>query len=363
MSSLTTKALTTTMLAGAAALAAGCAATTDAPMTEASAGAAMADADCAPDGALAYVCGVENGEDIVAVGVTEWLVASNMGGLGGPPGAGVIYLVNAETKAVSELFPGDAPALDWDAAMYPDCPGPLNLDAYNTHGLSLRETGQGVYRMYATAHGEREAIEAFELDATGDTPTATWVGCVPITVPSFTNSVAILSDGGFVATQFMDPTDPEAFAKLGAGEVSGGVFEWRPGGEVTMLPNTQLAGPNGIAVSGDDRYMFVAEFGGHRVLRYDREDMTAAPAVAEVGVTPDNLRWTEDGNLSTAGGNVIPDTGWSVWAIDPSTMAAGVLAGVDQTATLQGASTALQVGNEIWIGTFNGDRLGYFLLP
>jgi hypothetical protein len=36
---------------------------------------------------------------------------------------------------------------------------------------------------------------------------------------------------------------------------------------------------------------------------------------------------------------------------------------VDQTAALQGASTALAVDDEIWIGTFNGDRIGVLPKP
>ena len=35
----------------------------------------------------------------------------------------------------------------------------------------------------------------------------------------------------------------------------------------------------------------------------------------------------------------------------------------DQNATLQGASTAIEVGDEIWIGTFRGDRVGYLPKP
>jgi hypothetical protein len=51
-------------------------------------------------------------------------------------------------------------------------------------------------------------------------------------------------------------------------------------------------------------------------------------------------------------------TGWSVIEVDPDTLAARRVAGVDQAATLQGASTALRVGDAIWIGTFRGNRIG-----
>jgi hypothetical protein len=45
--------------------------------------------------------------------------------------------------------------------------------------------------------------------------------------------------------------------------------------------------------------------------------------------------------------------------IDPEALRATRVAGADQNAALQGASTALPVENEIWIGTYSGDRIGY----
>jgi hypothetical protein len=46
-------------------------------------------------------------------------------------------------------------------------------------------------------------------------------------------------------------------------------------------------------------------------------------------------------------------------SIDPKTLATNRFTGVDQTATMQNASSALVTGNEIWIGTYSGDRIGY----
>jgi hypothetical protein len=49
--------------------------------------------------------------------------------------------------------------------------------------------------------------------------------------------------------------------------------------------------------------------------------------------------------------------------IDPDTLEAKRVTGVDQSAALQGASTGLAVDDEIWIGTFRGDRVGYLQRP
>ena len=351
------------LFGAASALIAGCAATGDVEQSETGAASATASAepDCPASDSLSYICGPQNAEDIVRVGPTRWLVASNVAS-GGVPGAGKMYLIDSEAKVAEEFFPGAAPVLRNDATMYPDCPS-IDLDHLEVHGLSLRETAPGMFRLYATTHGAIEAIQAWEVDATGDTPQLTWVGCVPLPEGIFANSVAILADGGFVTTKFRDPTSADAFEAIGRGEVTGEVHEWHPGGPVTAVPNTELSGANGIELSADERYMFVAAYGSHEVVRFDRGSSSASRVSVPVDIAPDNLRWTEDGTLLTAGVNTSPGTGWSVLEINPSDLTATKIAGYDPVVTLQRASTALQVGDEVWIGTWSGDRVGYFPRP
>lgn len=327
----------------------------------ASSATASAEPDCPASGSLSYVCGLQNAEDIVRVGTTPWLVASSVAEAGSP-GVGTIYLIDSEAKTAGELFPGESPDLQHDAAMFPDCPS-VDLEHLEVHGLSLRETAPGMFRLYATSHGSVEAIQVWELDATGDKPQLTWVGCVPLPDDMFANSVAILADGGFVATKFLDPTNTDRFGAISRGEVNGEVHEWHPGGTVTAVPNTELSGANGIEGSADERYLFVTAYGSDEVVRFDRGSNPGPKVTIPVDIAPDNLRWTEDGTLLTAGVNTSPGTGWSVLELNPTDMTATKIAGYPQDVTLQNASTALAVDDELWIGTFDGDRVGYSSLP
>lgn len=255
---------------------------------------------CAAEGALAYLCGLEGPEDIVQVGDTEWLLASSVPGPGRPVGAGRLYLVDSRARSVEILFPGPAPDIRPDTGLFPDCPGPLDLRAFALHGLSLRKRSSGVYRLYATSHGAREAVEAFELDARGPKPTVAWTGCVVLPADVVSNGVAALADGGFFVTQFFDPADPAALQSMFSGTVTGRVYEWHPGWrEARPVSGTELAGPNGIEVSPDGRRLFVAAFGAHAVLRFD--GFVGPPMIADLGVLPDNLRWSRDGRLTTVG--------------------------------------------------------------
>jgi hypothetical protein len=330
---------------------------------------------CVPSGDLAYVCGPRNAEDIVRIGDSRWLILSGMSTQpqgGGAATPGQLYLVDHEQKSYESWFPGAAPHMSHDTATFGACPGPLNVQNFSAHGLALREDDVGRYKLYMTSHGEREAIEVFDVDTSGATPAITWRGCVVLPERTSSNSVAILNDGGFVTTKMMDPTDPRGFAGILAGEVSGNVYEWHPGGAVEAVPGTELSGANGIELSPDERWMYVAAIGSREVVRFDRAADPVSKQVTTLEVRPDNLRWTDDGTLYTIGGNFVPPsqcatppcaTGWSVVEIDPDTLEAKRVAGVDQNAALQGASTGLAVGDEIWIGTFRGDRVGYLPRP
>lgn len=329
--------------------------------------------DCPGSGGLEYVCGPQNAEDALQLGNTRWLVTSGLdGSFTKTDTPGHIYLVNQRKKSFEVFFPGADPVFKQDRKMFADCPGPINPKKFSSHGLALKERSAGQYRLYMTSHGEREAIEVFDIDARGDKPAIAWAGCVPLPEKMWANSVAILSDGGFVTTKFMDPTMPDAFGTIMQGKISGSVYEWHPGGSVTEIPGTALSGPNGIVVSPDDRWMYVAATGTHEVVRFDRTANPVTGQSMEVSVRPDNIRWGDDGMLYTVGGNYIDpadcpsmpcNTGWSVIRINPQTLSAVRVTGVDTTAALQGASSVIPVGKEFWIGTYAGDRIAYMPRP
>ena len=319
---------------------------------------------CEPEGDLRYICGLQNPEDLLMLGDTGSILVSGMSGQDIPAH---IYLVNPQDDSYEILFPGENSTLALDTDAFPTCPGILNIDNFSAHGLALSEYADNRFQLYITSHGEREAIEVFDLDASGTRASITWRGCVVLPENTFSNSVAILSDGGFVTTKMMDPT--VGFAAIGSGEITGNVYEWHPGGEVFMMEGTELSGANGIAVSPDDRFVYVAAFGTREIVRFDRNESPAAKRVVSVDITPDNIRWGDEGKLLTAGGNYVlpeecqgPDcaTGWSIVEIDADTLAVTRVGGADQNVAIQGVSSALSVGDSFWVGTFNGDRVAHF---
>jgi sugar lactone lactonase YvrE len=335
------------------------------------AAAPPAPAGCEPDGQLRYVCGPVNAEDLIRLGNTRWLITSGMDGplTGGAEARGHLYLVDHEAKSFSDWFPAQAAPAKPDTTLFRDCPGPVDSTRFSAHGLALKEQSAGRFRLYVTAHGAREAIEVFDVDATGARPTIAWAGCVVLPEKVSANSVAILPDGGFVTTKFMDRSQPlaQAFGAIRRGEINGELYEWHPGGKVQAIAGTEMSGPNGILASPDGRTLYVASYGTNELVKFERNGATVRKQVVKMEITPDNLRWSGDGKFLAAGGNHAPaacatppcPAGWAVFEVDAQTLAARRVAGADRATGMQGATAAVRVGSAIWVGTFSGNRIGY----
>jgi hypothetical protein len=323
---------------------------------------------CAPSGGLTFICGVANAEDLVVVPNTRWMLASGMS-----PGSG-LHFVDTQAKTVKNLYAAGAANTRPDKTRYAMCPGPLDPKQALLHGLSLRAAAGGRYTVYATNHGGRESVEVFELDASGAAPTATWVGCVLAPGKMSFNSVAAFSDGTLVATVLITPD--KTFADAFAQRITGVVMQWTPGAAAFVpLPGTELSANNGIETSPDDREFYVASTTTKRILAFARNNTSKPLRVAQLKeFGPDNVRWTSDNRLITAG--MIDDEpacggapkteagircprGYVVVTIDPKTMAVTEIARGPATPAFTGTAIAMRVGDDLWLGSFNADRLAY----
>jgi hypothetical protein len=325
---------------------------------------------CAPAAGLAFICGVQNPEDVVLVPGTTWLVTSGMA-----PGAG-LTAVDTKAKSLRKLYAPGTTNARADRTRFGNCPGPLDAKQAILHGIALRPATGGRYTVYATNHGGRESIEVFELSvASGGVPSATWIGCVPMPPRLAANSVAAFSDGTLLATVLIVPgkTFQDAFAM----RKTGIVLQWKPGMPTFVeLKGTELVANNGIETSPDDREFYVASTPTRRVYAFSRATPGAGPLrfaqLKDFG--PDNIRWTTNNRLIAAG--LIDDEpacggrpkdekgiqcpmGYAVATIDPKTMMATEIARGGRTPSFTGTASAVVVGNELWLGSFLADRLAY----
>ena len=327
---------------------------------------AQAQRSCEPTGDVGFVCGVTNPEDLVLVPGTPWIVSSGMA-----EGAG-FYLVDSQA-GTAELLPFTAQ----HDQTFASCPTPPTPQSLNTHGLSVRSSGRGRAKLYVVGHGAREAIEVFDVDATGARPTLTWRGCVTMPEGLAANSVASFADGTIVATVLFMPGTTFADAVVDR-KPTGAVFEWSPGDAgFSLVEGTQLPANNGIEVSADGREIYVASSGLQTVVAFSRSNPARQLRTTRpLPFTPDNVHMGPDGRLLTAGmANDVPECGGPpgpehdiaklsvcprgtiAVAIDPATMRDTVIATTTADAKFSNATMVLVAGGQAWIGTFSGDKI------
>jgi hypothetical protein len=337
--------------------------------------------ECGVHGDIDIICGTRSPEDLELTPDGKSLIVSQF--VGGPAGAGVagLMLFDPAKKTFTRLAVSAEPRKDWGD---PACPGPIG-DALRPHGISLLKRTGGAVQVFVVNHGGRESIEMFELKQSGGTSDLIWHGCV-VSMQAF-NDVAAQPDGGFIATHptALQPVVPQGGPPPGQAKEKGkapqgggaGVFNGQPSGYVSRwtagkgeaeLPGTRAGYPNGVLVSSDGRYMYFNAWTAKEVHKYDLKEGKET-AMIKLDFMPDNISWTSKrtmlaAGVKGAGGECPAGSGtpciqaFGIAEIDPAKMEARtVFDSEGKGALISGVSEALQVGNSIYIGAFQGDRI------
>ena len=310
---------------------------------------------CEPDGEVHFICDMISPEDIAVVPGAEWAIAS------GARTGGRMYLINVADKTSTLLFPAPASEMRHDTAAYPDCPGPLDLtdpDVSVWHGLYMHPGADGVHTLLVVHHGPRESIEFFELDARDGPPSLAWTGCAVAPDGARLNSVVALPDGGFATTN--------------AGI---GVWEWQADSGWVVLPQSEDTAANGIEVSPDGEILYIAGWAEEKLTRLSRGRTPVEKEVIQLGFRPDNVRMALDGSAIYAAGHTDSDGNsitdpreptmetTNVAAIDPETLEFERIFVHPAMNGFIASTTAIVIGDELWLGSYRGDRLAYAPAP
>jgi hypothetical protein len=319
---------------------------------------------CGVHGDIEVLCGTRSPEDLEITPDGKYLIATQfVNGRGGSLGLGMA-LFDLAKKTYSKMPVTAEPDKSWGDA---SCPGPIG-DALISHGSSLAKRRSGAWALYVVNHGGRQSIEMFELRPAAGSWALVWRGCV-VGAHDY-NDVAILPDGGFVGTYPTGLLAPGNNAAQFGGGITGYVARWTPGKGESEIMGTRIPYPNGVVVSANGRDMYVNWFAAREVHKYDL-NLNAAKETGSVKVDfmPDNLTWTKQRRLLAAGvkgargdcpeGSGRPCIqGFGVAEIDPGKMQARTIFDSASTEPLMtGVSVALRVGDSIYLGAFQGDRL------
>jgi hypothetical protein len=318
--------------------------------------ATLGEAPCLPIEAIHFICNLASPEDLAIVPGSEWVIAS------GNREGGRLHLINARRKTATVLFPTSTRNERLDAAAYPTCPGPLDLgnpDAFRAHGLYLKPGEGTIHTLYVVHHGTRESIEVFELDTAATPPALTWVGCAPALSTLTFNSVVALPEGGFAATSGR----------------TGDVWQYQTATGWRRVPGSEGTAPNGLEISKDGRWLYIAGWAEEKLTRVSRGQTPIQKDVIKLGFRPDNVRFSPDGSALFAAGHTDKDgrsivdprqplrERSNVARIDPRTLEFRKIFEHPAIDGFVASTTAIQIGDELWLGAQRGDRVAYFPAP
>jgi hypothetical protein len=299
-----------------------------------------------------------NAEDLAPLDGGNWVLASSM--LGGVQAQGGIYAIDVRSGKARQIYPNGEIA----RSSMKDCPTPVAAAEFAPHGIALRQSAQGETLLYVVNHGGRESIEIFAVQQQHDTPTLSWRGCIVAPAGAFGNGVAIAQDGTVYMTNMGKPLDGSApVSPLG-----GNVLAWTVAKGWRDVPGSVIATPNGLLVSGDGHVLYVASWAQGEVVRLTLKPAVVTRDVLKISLLPDNLRWSEDGNIFATGHRDTVDAVTDCFMtqgrcektilsamtkIDTKTFAVRCAVDIDQSM----ATTTVNVGDELWIGAARGETV------
>jgi hypothetical protein len=319
---------------------------------------------------VGFVRGPVNAEDLAAVPSHPWVVTSGMTGAGQTEGR--LYAVHTRDHSSGEVFPAGV-SYRHDRVRFGEL-GPLDPAQFQPHSLDVIVRGDGACELYVVHHLARESVEVFEIRVGAGRPELCWVGAVPLPAPLIANSVAAVPGGGFVASANRHISGPRSRTEPD----TGAVYEWSPGDGWRRLAGSEIDSANGIAVSGDGGSVYLSGWRSACLKRIPRGGSPAAPAsTVPTTILTDNLTWTRGGALLAAGPCDISADAYvaavfgsgspllpasRVISVDPASLAVETVLEYPG-GVFGGATSALEVGDEIWVGSGHHPDLARFSGP
>jgi hypothetical protein len=315
-----------------------------------------------PTGPIGFLEGVWNPEDFITLPGSPWIIISAMRSRSR---SGALLAARSDCREVASELRWSEPAER----------GRLGHDLFDPHGIAARQLSDGSYELLVIDHGGGEAVDRLRVDVRGDQPVILDGERIVLPPATSGNALAHMPDDGFILTSMFDPGDSDTLSKFAEGEVTGGVWRWKSDGGWHRFGGLELSGANGIAATPEGSAVFVAEWAARRLWRLGPDGEPAG--CAQTRFLPDNLRWMPDGKLLLAGQAARPEAvfgceargdicpmAFEVVVVDPETLTLHSRVAADERQAREwgfgGATGALQVEDELWIGSFTGERIARF---
>ena len=336
--------------------------------------------DCVAKDGARPICAFQSPEDIVALPGDAALLISGYGAMGADgvvrkPGGLVLFPLDDETPRT--LYAGGTDADQAEAGWGdPSCPPPPK-EKFNAHGIDLVRRSDGRLALLVVQHFGREAVELFEVTGAGKDWSVAWKGCVLAPEDASLNEVVGLPNGDFYTTKMASISGASDFTESMPTEPTGHAFAWSAAGGYRKIEGTDGIMPNGLAASPDGGTIYLNVTMQNEIRKID---VATGQVLATAAVKmPDNVTWAPDGKrllvaslhgFETTNFAVCVDVPqgacpipFAIQAVDAETMTPLGPVYESTGAPMGGGTVGLQVGNELFIGSFTGDRILRVALP
>tara|TARA_B100001250_G_scaffold34432_1_gene27885 strand:+ start:1018 stop:2385 length:1368 start_codon:yes stop_codon:yes gene_type:complete len=320
---------------------------------------------CESDNNVNLICGFNNPEDIVITPDKEFLLMSEFGGIGPyeeqKPGFFALLELSSGTRIVPNVSIGDSLWGD------PSCT--RNNYEFGPHGIDLIERSDGKFQLGVISHFPNETIEMFEIQKNKESWDMIWRGCVDVPYEYYFNDISLKNDGGFLATHMYsrDITLNKWLLTSLLKSDSGYLVEWNDN-KFFKIEGTEGSGPNGIALDRDSNILYINYNQGDLITKFDlstnkkiHSQFIEAPDNPYIDgnyvwVTSLDFQPNDFGECEFKKSCSLP---FSIYKLNKDTLE--ILDKHSFSKTVFGLPTvAVPVDENLYMGSFHSDRLGYF---
>jgi hypothetical protein len=338
------------------------------PLSAADVSSAGAHDHCTPLNGIEPYCTFNRPEDLALIPGTRFLIVSQIGGV--EHKAGSLVLFDTVSKQQSLLYSQDSAIHDkGNPNSWADktCTVPTH---FSPHGIDIGRRPDGQLELFVVNHDAKDSMQLFSISVRHDGAALQWQGCVEVEAGNLLNDVASLLDGGFVTGSTIKETDNSR---------KGALLLWRPTAGLSTVTTIDGAYLNGLAVSLDNKTIFLNNDANASVTRIDiRTGKTTGLVKMPHTAIPDNSSWASDGRLLVASIGLNPslnyvkcdkiedsfcDLPFEIVAIDPLSLKADTIFWHSGGPPFGQATVAVEVDGDLYLGSSTGDRIAKIKTP
>lgn len=320
---------------------------------------------CRSDSVINVICDFYNPEDIVITPDKEFLLMSEFGGIGPYEEQKSGYFALLELSSGKKIIPNIV--LGDNSWGNPSCS--RNNLKFGPHGIDLIQRSDGMFQLGVINHFPEETVEMFQIVKNGKSWDFIWKGCIDVPYRYYFNDVSLQKNGNFFATHMYkrDINLNVWLINTILKRKSGLLVNWQ-NNKFTDIRGSEGSGPNGIALHNETNMIYINYNQGDKISKFDliSNEIVASKFIESpdnpyidsenIWVTSLDFQPNDFGECEFKKSCSLP---FSIYKLDLISL--DIIDKYSFSKTVFGLPTvAVPFKENIYLGSFHSDRIGYF---